>query len=105
MRALKNYILLAAVAATVFACKKEHLQQETVTTNAPVFYFNGTVNGTPVSIQAGTNNYYMYSSYSTDSNSLLNFTGNIKPSTCTGCENSIQITLNDYKVESNATAA
>ncbi|HXB10397.1 MAG TPA: PKD domain-containing protein, partial [Bacteroidia bacterium] len=72
---------------------------------SPIFYFNGNVNSAPVTFQAGVNNYYMYSSYALDSNNLLNFIGTLEPIGCNGCANTIKISINDYKVENNATVA
>ncbi len=106
MRALKKNIVFIVIAATIYyTCKKEHLQQETVVNGTPLFYFSGTVNNAYFNIQAGTNNYYMYSSYAVDSNNLLNFTGTLAPIGCNSCGGSIKIAINDYKVESNASAA
>ena len=77
------------------SCKKEHATP-TTTTNSPVFYFNGTVDGIATSINAGLNNYYMYSSYTQDSNQVYNFSGDLKQTNLSA--NSISITINDYKV-------
>src|ERR1700722_15021978 len=97
MRNLKKYAVYIAVAASMFACKKEHLQQGVTTNGAPVFSFTGLVNGMPVSLQSGINNYYMYSSYTQDANNVYNFTGALQPVGCNGCANTIKITINDYK--------
>ena len=103
MRTLKKYLLFIVIAITVFACKKEHLPPSS--NGSPIFYFNGNVNSAPVTFQAGVNNYYMYSSYALDSNNLLNFIGTLEPIGCNGCANTIKISINDYKVENNATVA
>lgn len=78
----------------VFGCKKEHAPSST--TGTPIFYFNGTIGGVSMSIDAGINNYYMYSSYTQDTNHVYNFIGDLKQ--ITSSHNSIQIQINDYKV-------
>jgi hypothetical protein len=100
MKNLKKYLVFIAIAAFMFACKKEHLQPGTSTNGAPVFSFTGIVNGMPVSLQSGINNYYMYSSYTQDINNVYNFTGALQPVGCNGCANTIKITINDYKASS-----
>ncbi len=82
------------------ACKKKTLP-EPEAGNVPQFYFSGKVNGTDVRIDAGVNNYYMYSSYlqSTSSN-VYSFGASLKPENCVSCNNSISIEINDHKVSS-----
>src|ERR1700752_1765204 len=87
------FIMLVLV-LFVFGCKKEHAPSPT--TGTPVFYFNGTIGGVSTSINAGLNNYYMYSSYTQDTNHVYNFIGNIQKTTAN--LSSIEIQINDYKV-------
>ena len=94
MKKVKNIIALLTVVLLTITCKKEHVP--TTTTSAPVFYFNGIVNGTTTSIDAGINNYYMHSSYTQDTNHVYNFIGNLQKTTSN--LSSIEIQLNDYKV-------
>ncbi len=94
MRHIKLIFILLTVVLFTVTCKKEHIPAPTTTT--PVFYFNGTVNGVSTSLNAGVNNYYMYSSYTQDSNQVHNFIGDLKQTTSS--LNSIQIQINDYKV-------
>src|SRR6185437_4080987 len=77
-----------------FACKKEHAPTSTVGT--PEFYFSGTVGGVTTTLDAGVNNYYMYSSYTQDTNNVYNFIGDLKQTTSN--LNSIQIQINNYRV-------
>lgn len=97
MKRLKRYIAYVGIGLTLFSCKKEHLQPNNGIAGTPVFYFNGIVNSAPVSLQAGVNNYYMYSSYTQDVNNVYNYTGTLQTIGCTTCSNSIKITLNDYR--------
>jgi hypothetical protein len=96
MKAKTKFIFLSLLAIAVISCKKQTLQPGN-TAGPTVFYFNGIVNGSPVSLTAGVNNYYMYSSYTQDVNNVYNFTGSLHPVSCTNCPNSIQFIINDYK--------
>lgn len=94
MRILTYSILIFIFLAT--SCKKKDYPDDT-TTNAPVFYFKGEVNGEPVSLSAGENDYYMFSSQGQDSNKVYNFMGELKKNTCDNCGNRLFIQLNDFK--------
>ena len=63
------------VSLLMLSCKKEHVT--TNTNSSPVFYFKGMIGGTAMDLQAGINNYYMYSSY-TQSSGVYCFTGTLK---------------------------
>lgn len=91
-----NIFLISLVLLTGFACKKEKYPEPAVD-NSPIFYFRGTVDNTPVYIEAGIADYYMYSSYNQDSNSVYNFKGNLKKLTCNNCTG-IGIQINDKRV-------
>jgi PKD repeat protein len=97
-----RFILIAILLFSLWACRKKEYPQS-VTENDAVFYFSATIDGNPVRIDAGTNNYYMYSSYSQDSTSLLySFSGDLRRSDC-NCGSRLQININDSKVSlSNA---
>jgi PKD repeat protein len=94
MRKTKNILVLLLLVFFAPRCKKEHAAPA-VTMGAPVFYFNGTIGGVATSFNAGVNNYYMYSSYTQDTNHVYNFTGDLKETT--SAANSISITINDHK--------
>ena len=94
MKKIKQFLLLLMVALLTVTCKKEHAPVSTVGT--PEFYFKGTVNGVSTSLNAGINNYYMYSSYAQDSNNVYSFIGNLKQTTSN--LNGIEIDINDYKI-------
>lgn len=79
------------------SCKKEHLTPEN-SSSSPVFYFKGTVGNTAMNMQAGINNYYMYSSYTQDSHGVYNYTGNLKEYNCSSnCPPSIEFIINNYR--------
>lgn len=90
-----GYVFLLAM-VFLSSCRKKDFP-ETVPAPQGDFYFNGNVAGSDVSIKAGTNSYYMYSSHSLDNSSLYRFTAELKPAGCIDCKNSIRITINDFK--------
>ena len=94
MKKIKQFLALLIVVLFTVTCKKEHAPISTLAT--PEFYFNGTVNGISTSLNAGVNNYYMYSSYKQDSNNVYTFIGDLKQTTSN--LNGIEIDINDYKV-------
>ncbi|HTB05914.1 MAG TPA: hypothetical protein VK806_03100 [Bacteroidia bacterium] len=95
MRKLKIGLLLFAISMLLITCKKEHIEPSVVN-GTPVFYFNGTVNGSPVSLDAGVSNYYMYSSDSQSTAGVYSFIGNLKQVT-PAKSNSIEFIINDYR--------
>lgn len=95
MEFFKKIVLLISIVTVFVTCKKEQLAPTTIE-GQPVFSFSGSINGTPLTLQAGINNYYMYSSYNYDSLGVYNFTGTLK-STSNNL-NSIQIIINDDTV-------
>ena len=60
------------------ACTKKEYPPDLVTESETTFYSKFRVNGTPVTIEAGRNDYYMYTSYAHDSNSVYNFIAELK---------------------------
>jgi PKD repeat protein len=97
MKVLSNSILLLLLIASL-SCKKKEYPQSAILTDK-VFYFNASIDGVPLSIAAGANNYYMYSSYKLDSNNVYGFIANLKQLDCnSNCANSLEIKINDFKV-------
>jgi PKD repeat protein len=94
MKKIRQILVLLTVALFTVTCKKEHVPVSA--SGTPEFYFNGAVNGITTSLNAGINNYYMYSSYIQDSNSVYNFIGNLKQTTSN--LSGIEVEINDYKV-------
>lgn len=93
----KQALYLLTFCGLLFACKKEPLPKSDET-DSPVFYAKCNVNGLPVKIEAGVNDYFMNSSYSQDENNLYVYKGEIKQNTCTSnCGFAIAILINDFK--------
>lgn len=99
MKKVTHFLLFTFVAAIFITCKKQEITPSS-TEGQPVFSFYGNMGGNILNIQAGVNNYYMYSSYSQGNNNLgpdgygiYSFTGTLQNTSTPN--NSIQITLND----------
>lgn len=96
------YVLsIALIAMASFSsCKKKTLP-EAEEGNDPQFYFNGKVNGTDYQLQAGVNDYYMFSSFNQSTlTNVYGFTAALKQNGCTTCNNSLEIQINDWKYSS-----
>jgi hypothetical protein len=98
MKSLKTYFISLLAGLFIISCQKEHITTANTTVGNPVFYFNGTVGGNNVRLQAGKSNYYMYSSYSQNSAGVYSFIGNLKEFGCNnGCASSIEFIINNYR--------
>jgi hypothetical protein len=92
MKILKKIALFIFIGVVFATCKKETLTPSS-TVGQPVFSFSGTIGTNSLNMQAGVNNYYMYSSYSQSDSGVYSFIGNLQN---TGTiNNSIQIIIND----------
>jgi hypothetical protein len=103
MKKLALYILPFVLLA-INSCKKNPLPPDNGPPSSAVFYMNGTVNGFSVSLEAGNNNYYMYSSHYQDPNNVYVYKADLKPSSCTGTSTScyaITVLINDNKVSAH----
>lgn len=96
MKKIKLFLFLLAGPVIFITCKKKELPKD-IEENDPQFYFSGTVNGNNITITAGQNNYYMYSSFEQDANNLYHFSGTLKQQNCSNCPNSIEIIINDHR--------
>ena len=80
------------------SCRKK--EDPVISKETPVFYFSGSMDGSPLGLNAGENDYYMYSSYIQDANNLYHFIGDLKRSNCSTCGNRFQFRINDFKISS-----
>ena len=94
---LVNYCIILLLLFAGISCRKKEYPEST-TEGAPVFICSMNINGAPTSLQAGVNNYYMYSSFQQDSNNVYGFVGGLRQNNCTNCANSILVQINDFKV-------
>lgn len=97
MKKFSPYLICFIIAHLLVACGKKKYPVSTID-NEPVFYCNMTVNGTPVELQAGVNNYAMQATFFQDTNKVYRLTGELKTPGCTNCVNSLYIGINDAKV-------
>ncbi len=102
---LIRLLLLAFLVLTLSQCKKK-TYPESVVVNEPEFYADLTSAGGSVLMQAGTNNYRVYSSYVQASSGLYTYVSEFKPQGCSSnCLNSIRFEINDSKISSSGAAS
>ncbi len=98
MKKLFLYILPFCLFA-LSSCKKNALPPDDAPLASPVFYFKCDINGAPVNIAAGVNNYYMFSSHLQDANNVYVYKADLKQNTCTNnCGYNLSVLINDFKV-------
>lgn len=97
--------LLPYLAICLFSCNKPDDPDPIDTT--PVFFINGQLDNVDIAISAGVSEYYMFSSYSLDSNDVFNFSGEFKKTDCNAavCPNSLRIRFNNYKADAVPSSA
>lgn len=88
-------VVLSACLLTLANCKRSE-EPFNDKKEPPVFSIKGTVSGQPVQMVAGVDSYYLYTSYAFDSSvDAFSFSGNLKRTNCTTCNQSIKITIYD----------
>ncbi len=97
---MKPIIIFITLLILGVGCKKKEV---TTTETEVVFYFNGTVNNTPELLEAGKNNYYMFTDYHTQHNNIIALRGQLKQQNCTRCGNELLIELLDNTTRANGT--
>jgi hypothetical protein len=103
MKRSQQYIFFLFLGLAFAACKKNPLPQEEK--EEPVFYIKGEVNGAPISLEAGENEYYMFSSHYQDTNKVYVYSGELKQKACpSGCGYNIAIRIRDQKVSAAGAA-
>src|SRR4051812_11867663 len=95
MRRIIQIIIVFALIG-VMSCEKKKYPESSVENDA-VFYVQGTADYNPLKYVAGENDYYMYSSFALDSNSVYSFAGEFKKLNCTDCKNTLEIRIRDLK--------
>ncbi len=87
---------LIVVGILFSSCRKKDFP-ETISDPVGTFYFTGTIDGSPVALKAGLNNYYMYSGY-TGADTFYTYTADLKLKDCNTCTSALQIKINDNKI-------
>ena len=95
MKTVFKFSLFFFIVAEMFSCRKPDLP--TPNSTPPVFYFTGNIGTSAINLQAGVNNYYMYSNFNQDANGVYTFSGTLSTYNCTSCGNMVQIKINDFK--------
>lgn len=94
-----NILALALSLMVLGACRKEKLPAETSSTSDPVFYVSAKINGLPVKINAGDNDYFMKSSLSQDANNIYVLRGDLEKKSCdNGCGYGLSVLFTDYTI-------
>lgn len=100
MKNVFKYFFITLVVLSA-GCKKNNLPPSEDNSSAPVFYVKGEINGLPVHVEAGVNDYFMYSSHYQNPNNVYVYKAELKQTSCnTNCNYGITILINDYKVSS-----
>lgn len=96
MKTLRACSFVFGLSAMIACTKKKY--SEPINTNDSFFYSKMLVDGQPVEMYSGKNDYYMYSYCKRDSNNVYNLVGEFKKLGCTSCNRRLRIQINDYKV-------
>lgn len=78
----KHFFILAASVA-LFSCSK--MPEPTDNLGNPEFYLEGTINGSQIAINAGDEDYYMYTGTEKDAADITSIFGELSKSSCTNC--------------------
>lgn len=88
-------LIVLTTAVLFYGCRKE--VPLLPPSNDPVFKATGTIGSTELNMQAGVNNYYMHSYYTSDVLDVYEYTGELKPRDCPfPCPNSMRVRIRDY---------
>jgi hypothetical protein len=87
-------ILTLALLLAAGSCKKKQYPP-TIVHNDAVFYLDAVIDGSPVSLKAGVDDYYMYATHAKPSTNVYRFSGAMRQTNCTDCPNSLEIHINN----------
>ncbi len=91
---MKNYLVFILF-LFLASCKKN--DDPAPVSEQPVFKVVGTVGGQPLNIQAGVNDYIMFTDFTFDnSSSVFEFNGSLRKYNCASCPNSLSIKIRNY---------
>ncbi len=100
MKIIRIIILFVTGGMVVVSCKRQ--SPPSPAPFVPEFTFSGVVNGSQSNLQAGVNNYYMFTNCSLNPNGVYAFQGEFRDKTCSAgnCPNTLKITIQDYRAYS-----
>ncbi len=81
----------------VLGCEKKRYPENFIE-NEAVFSFKAVLGGESVELKAGHDNYYMYSSYSQNSEGLYSFNGKLQRTDCADCGETFELSLNNSQL-------
>lgn len=96
MKLHKYIIIVMAILFVATGCKKKTYPQSVSAEENP-FYLKLLFDGKPVDINAGKDNYYMYSYITRDSSKIYSLVGEFKQNNCSVCPNSMRVQIVDTK--------
>jgi hypothetical protein len=92
---MHKYALIAIFClACIVGCKDQNHAVEDPET--PVFSLSGLANTIPLRLDAGVNNYYLYTTFSKEANNVYVFGGQLRPKDCAACGPSLAISFRNY---------
>lgn len=100
---MKKIFLLSFIILLI-ACRKKDISSNVpeVTSGNTEFYFSGKINNQTTLIEAGKDDYYMFSSVDYDNTiQTYLFSGHFKKTTCSSCPNSLKIIITDDTIIPN----
>jgi hypothetical protein len=91
---MKITILYFICLLMLVSCREKEPPEESVELG-PVFMLSGTIDGQPFNAKAGENDYYMSTSFSSDSLDVYEFNSQLKQR-CSSCKRSLNVSLRNY---------
>ncbi len=98
MKMKKRYILLFLI-GLFFSCKEESLPEPN--TGTPVFTIAGTLGGNSIDINAGDNDFYMFTEFEKDETNVFTFSGTfakLEPDCNPNCNEQLRISIRDFQM-------
>jgi hypothetical protein len=92
------------VITSITSCRKEDpAAVDPTKISPPIFSFTGEINGVPIVLQAGVNNYHITHSKATDENGVMEFISEFKIKNCIeNCPSTLRVKFKDYREESGS---
>lgn len=88
------FVLLVSASMVLSNCKPKEEPKDEI--GNPVFRVEGSIDGAPLNVAAGFDNYFMFTSFSQDQFGVYQFVGNLSKQNCQQCAGSFKITIRNY---------
>lgn len=96
---LRTCLKIFALTLLLWGCGKKKYPPALLTENEPVFSFRGNINGTPVEIKAGINDYRVFPNLTQDNYGVYGYIAELRPTSCAGnCPGSLFLQINDRQI-------